>query len=246
MLVYSWVQSHSSAHCQGFLGSYFYAGTFLSPIPLIRSSSMLSRFAFLCLYIRESNPTHPLIVKAFKVCISICTFVQNPVDIGWTKFFTLTGSFLQVFLFFYPYFNLWLLQCHDQVSHAPLSHSLSLPPPLSLSPQQKAKKLRIHRTVNNGRGGEGSSWNVSEAINDLYAERIGHGYNVLKVSQRAKALWDKTRSFWDIKNSLSHEWGSERSESASDRVSAARARAKRAVRSKRTSERCERTSERTS
>ena len=46
---------------------------------------------------------------------------------------------------------------------------------------QKAKKLRIHRTVNNGRGGEGTSWNVKEAINDLYAERIGHGYNVLKV-----------------------------------------------------------------
>ena len=49
------------------------------------------------------------------------------------------------------------------------------------SSAKKAKKLRIHRTVNNGRGGEGSSWNVSEAINDLYAERIGHGYNVLKV-----------------------------------------------------------------
>lgn len=60
---------------------------------------------------------------------------------------------------------------------------------------EKAKKLRIHRTVNNGRGGEGSSWNVSEAINDLYAERIGHGYNVLKDPELVEAAKEKKIHF---------------------------------------------------
>ena len=67
---------------------------------------------------------------------------------------------------------------------------------------QKAKKLRIHRTVNNGRGGEGSSWNVSEAINNLYAERIGHGYNVLKVSGTIKIIIIIITNEWEWKSKI--------------------------------------------
>jgi len=67
--------------------------------------------------------------------------------------------------------------------------------PAILKAFEKAKKLKIHRTVNNGRGGEGSSWNVSEAINDLYAERIGHGYNVIKDASLIEMAKEKKIHF---------------------------------------------------
>lgn len=67
--------------------------------------------------------------------------------------------------------------------------------PVIVKAFEKAKKLRIHRTVNIGRAGEGSSWNVKEAITSLHAERIGHGYNVLKDPDLMKMVKEKNIHF---------------------------------------------------
>ena len=41
----------------------------------------------------------------------------------------------------------------------------------------RAKQLNIHRTAHAAEDGPGR--NIEESLNNLYAERIGHGYNVL-------------------------------------------------------------------
>ncbi|CAH8440766.1 unnamed protein product [Schistosoma mattheei] len=51
---------------------------------------------------------------------------------------------------------------------------------------ENAKKANIHRTVHVGENSPASS--VYEAVNNLYAERIGHGYHILDDENAYKSL----------------------------------------------------------